>query len=137
MNKTTKRHFKALPKHAKCTGAVIVEMAICLPLMLLVVFGCVDVSSAIFRAQTLTSAAHEGALYGLRQNVTEQEIRDRVSTVLTARGIQNFTVNLKTAGGAFENLESGEPFTIELTSEVNSDHLTARNVSATVTGLRP
>lgn len=118
-------------------GAVIVEMAVCLPLMLLVVFGCLDISRAIFRAQTLTSAAHEGALVGLRPNATLEEVGNRVSTVLRARGVDQFVVNIETFGTQFESLEAGQPFRIELRSTVNSDYITARTISASVTGLRP
>lgn len=131
------RNRRSRFRRSRRRGAVIVEMAVCLPLMLLVVFGCIDISSAIFRAQTLTSAAHEGALMGLRPNATQQEVQDRVSTVLTARGIDQFTVNIETFGTQFEDLESGQPFRIELSSLVNSEYITARTISAAVTGLRP
>lgn len=118
-------------------GAVIIEMAVCLPLMLLVVFGCIEVSSGIFRGQTLTSAAHEGALVGLKPNATEQDIANRVSTVMAARGISDFTMQINTFGVGFENLQSGERFRIELATEINNSYLTNREVGASVTALRP
>ena len=118
-------------------GAVIVEMAVCLPLMVLVVFGCIDISSGIFRGTTLTSAAHEGALVGLRANATEQEVADRIHTVLDARGIQDYTLKVETSGVGFENLKSGENFRIELSTSMNNSYLTNRSIDVAVTALRP
>lgn len=121
----------------KSRGAVIIEMAVCLPLMLLVVFGCLDVSSGIFRGQTLTSAAHEGALVGVKPNASAQEITDRVDIVLEARGVSEYTMNLETFGRPFEDLEPGDAFRIELRSTVNNSYLTFRSVDAAVTAMRP
>ena len=124
-------------KAARSAGAVIVEMAVCLPLMILVVFGCIDISNGIFSGQTLTSAAHEGALVGLRANATEQEVADRVNSVLNARGVKDYTFNIETFGVGFENLESGERFRIELSTMLDGSYLTKRPVSVAVTALRP
>ena len=134
-NKKTNRRSRL--KQKKLRGAVIVEMAVCLPLMLLVVFGCIEVSTGVFRGQTLTSAAHEGALVGLRANATEQEVADRVKTVLDARGLGNYTLNVETFGKVFEDLESGEPFRIELSTIMDSTYLTTRPINVAVTALRP
>lgn len=122
---------------AKSRGAVIVEVAVCLPLMLLVVFGCIEANVGVFRGQTLTSAAHEGALVGLKRNSTEQDIADRVATIMSARGIDQYTLNVETFGVAFEELDSGDQFRIELSSELNNTYITARTVTAAVTALRP
>ena len=131
--RTKRKRFRS----ARNAGAVIVEMAVCLPLMILVVFGCIDISGGIFRGQTLTSAAHEGALVGLRSNATEKEVADRIHTVLNARGIDDYTLNVETAGMGFENLQSGESFRIELSTMMDSTYLTTRPINVAVTALRP
>lgn len=121
----------------KFRGAVIIEMAVCLPLMLMVVFGCLEVSSGIFRGQTLTSAAHEGALVGVKQNATAQDVIDRVNVVLEARGISEYTLNLETFGTPFEDLSPGDAFRIELSTLIDNSYLTVRSIDAAVTALRP
>jgi len=118
-------------------GAVIVEMAVCLPLMCLVVFGCLEVSTGVFRAQPLTSAAHEGALVGLKPNATQQDITDRVSVVMAARGIQEFMLHIEPSGVAFDDLLPGEPFRIEIATEMNNSYITTRIIDASVTALHP
>jgi len=118
-------------------GVVIIELAVCLPLMLLVVFGCLEVSSGIFRGQTLTSAAHEGALVGVKPSSSAQMIIDRVDVVLESRGISEYTLSIETFGTPFDDLSPGDPFRIELSSEINNSYLTVRSIDAAVTALRP
>ena len=121
----------------KLRGAVIVEVAVCLPLMLLVVFGCIEANTGIFRGQTLTSAAHEGALVGVKLASTEEDIANRVATIMSARGIKQYKLHIETFGTAFEQLESGDQFRIELSSELKNTYITAHTVEAAVTALRP
>ena len=49
----------------KRLGAAIVEMAICLPVIVLLTYGTIELAGGLFLKQTLTSAAHEGALAGM------------------------------------------------------------------------
>ncbi len=138
--KSPKKYNRRLTKFVcrnKLRGAVIVEMAVCLPLMLMVVFGCIEANTGIFRGQTLTSAAHEGALIGLKRNSTVEEITNRVETIMSARGVDKYELNIETFGTAFEQLESGDQFRIELSTELNNSYITARTVEAAVTALRP
>jgi len=118
-------------------GTVIVEMAVCLPVMLLLVFGCLELNSSIFLSQTLTSAAHEGALVGLRQNATEAEVIDRVETIMTARSISEYTLELKTFGTDFAELESGEKFTIAIETPRSNQWVSLSQINVEVTALRP
>ena len=50
----------------KRLGAAIVEMAICLPVIVLLTYGTIELAGGLFLKQTLTSAAHEGALAGIK-----------------------------------------------------------------------
>ena len=124
-------------RRAESTGAVIVEMAVCLPLMLLVVFGCIEANNAIFRGQALTSVAHEGVIVGIKPNATAQDVEDRVGVVMAARGISAYTVNVETFGVDFDDLRSGELFRVEVSSIVNNDYITAQTISASVTAMHP
>ena len=118
-------------------GTVIVEMAVCLPVMLLLVFGCLELNSSIFLSQTLTSAAHEGALVGLRQNATEAEVIERVETIMTARNIDQYTLELKTFGTDFVDLESGERFAIAIETPRSNQWISLSQINVEVTALQP
>jgi Flp pilus assembly protein TadG len=72
--------FKRKSKSRKSErGQSLVELAISLPVMVLILLGTVDFGMAIFTYSTLRDAAQEGALYGSfnPSNKSEIEIRAR------------------------------------------------------------
>ena len=98
-------------------GAAIVELAVCLPVLVMMVWGTIEVSTSIFMKQTLTSAAHEGALTGMRLNATESEILNKVNLILTARNVTGATVDVIPSGSQFNNLNSGDSFSIRIQTQ--------------------
>ena len=132
-----KMRYRRSSKGRGPIGTVIVEMAVCLPLMLLLVFGCLELNSSLFLSQTLTSAAHEGALVGLRQNATEADVIERVETIMTARNVTQYTLELKTFGTDFADLESGEKFAIAIETPRSHQYVSLSEISVEVTALRP
>jgi len=95
----------------KRLGAAIVEMAICLPLIVLLTFGTIELASGLFLKQTLTSAAHEGALAGMRADATEATVRERVELILAVREVEDCTITITPSGAAFDAMVSGDTFT--------------------------
>ena len=115
----------------KRLGAAIVEMAICLPVIVLLTFGTIELASGLFLKQTLTSAAHEGALAGMRLDATEASVRDRVELILAVREVEDCVITITPSGRAFDAMQSGDTFTIQIDkdSENNFINLTAVSVS--------
>jgi Flp pilus assembly protein TadG len=64
-------------------GAAAVEMAILLPLLILLVFGIVEFSIAFNHKQGLHAAAREGARFGALPQNTNDEIVERVEDALS------------------------------------------------------
>ena len=119
------------------SGAAVVEMAICLPVLVLMTWGTIEASSSIFQRQTLTSAAHEGALTGMRRGSTETEIRDRIDVILQSRQRDGSVVEITPSGAAFDQLVSGEPFSITITRQRTNQIINLSDVSVTLTTQRP
>ena len=119
-------------------GAAIVELAVCLPVMVLMVFGTVEVASSIFLKQTLTSAAHEGALTGMRQNAVESDVLDRVNLILSARNISGCTVQVLTdqTGVSFDQLAPGGMFRVQIQKEQTSRFTAFTNFTVSVASQR-
>ena len=117
-------------------GAAIIELAICLPVLLLIVFGTVELSTSIFLQQTLTSAAHEGALRGMQGTANELEVIEKVNDILTVRGVTDCTVTVEPSGPAFFNMGPGEFFSISIQKEQTNQYLNISGVSVTVTSQR-
>ena len=68
-------------------GQALAEMAIVLPLLLLLVFGIIEMSSAWRTFQVLTNAAREGARVGILATSTEGDIRTRIQASLEGGGV--------------------------------------------------
>jgi Flp pilus assembly protein TadG len=92
------------PKAAR-RGAAVTEFAIMLPLIVMIVFGSIEMSNGIFMKQAIGLAAYEGARAASRPGGTLSQVQSRVQEVLDARGItgQSVTVtpniNTSTARG--------------------------------------
>jgi Flp pilus assembly protein TadG len=120
-------------------GAAVVELAICLPLLFTIIFGCIEACNMIFLKQALTAAAYEGALVAVRPGVDEAEVLQRIDDVLTARGISGSAVTIDGPGGVFANIKHGQRFTITIqaptTENIPPPRLIAglSNISASMT----
>ena len=113
-------------------GSATIELAICLPVLVLLVFGTIEVSNSIFVKQTLTSAAHEGALVGMRSNSTEQQIIDRVDGILASRNVSNCVINILPTGTSFEALAPGETFHVQVGCPSSYQFIGLEGVSVSV-----
>lgn len=118
-------------------GAAIVEMAICLPVLVLLTFGTIETAGAIFVKQTLTSAAHEGALAGMVPSATEASVRDRIDLILQLRKINNCNVNITPSGTAFDQLTPGDTYTIEISRANQSMFINLGSVAVRVSTQHP
>ena len=118
-------------------GAAIVEMAICFPLLVLLTFGTIETAGAIFLKQTITSAAHEGALLGMRSDATETQVRERVELILTARNVGDCVITVTPSGADFDDLQSGDTFTIDVAKDSQNSFINLSAVSASVSSKHP
>ena len=73
-------------------GAELIEMAVALPLLLLVVMGVVDFGFLFQRYMVLTNAAMEGARVGVLPGYTFADAKNRATAYATAGGVPG-TVN--------------------------------------------
>jgi Flp pilus assembly protein TadG len=69
------------------SGAELIELAIALPILLLVTAGIVDLGIVFQRYEVVTNAAREGARVGVLADFTETDIQNRVIAYLKASGM--------------------------------------------------
>ena len=69
-------------------GVATVELAICLPVLLLLTIGTIDMCSMLFLRETITLAAYEGAREGVGRGHTNSDASTRVEQFLNDRGVQ-------------------------------------------------
>ncbi len=73
-------------------GAALVEFAVCLPVIMLLILGSMEATSAIFVRQALTTAAYEGIREAIRTRASTAEATARAQAVLNARQIRGSTI---------------------------------------------
>ncbi len=108
---------KRRPRHSR-HGTATVELAVCLPMLALLVFGSIQASNLIYLKHALTSAAYEGTLELARADATPDSVELRVEQVLSMHDIDKATVDISPSGGTFNNLSAGSPVSIRVSADV-------------------
>lgn len=110
---------KTISKIRQRTGALSIEVALCLPLLFTLLFGCYEMARANMLLHATESAAYEGARVGIIPGATEAKIRASASQILRTVGITDFTVEVSPAV-----IQRDTPF-VEVTVRVPFDGNTA------------
>jgi len=97
-------------------GAALVEFAVCLPVLMLLILGSMEATSAIFVRQALTTSAYEGIRHAIRTGANTDDATAIARGVLNARRIRNSTIRftpseVRSAGrGSLVIIEVSAPF---------------------------
>ena len=101
-------------KGSRASAAV--EFALFLPILLMLVFGVVELGSAWYAKQMMVNASREGARLGTLYDVdgiTDEQVETHVQTILTNAGFSSpVTITSTGAGGA-----SGQLVRVEINSD--------------------
>ncbi len=95
-------------------GAAIVELAVCLPILMILILGSIEATSAIFLRQALTTSAYEGIREAIRTSSTTAEATARAQTVLTSRQVRGSTIRFTPA--ITESAARGSNIVIEISA---------------------
>lgn len=76
------------------SGAAIIELAVCLPTILLLVLGSIECCSMIFLQQSLTVCSYEGSRQAIKFNATNNDVLTSCNDMLKNRRINGGTVTL-------------------------------------------
>jgi Flp pilus assembly protein TadG len=94
-------------------GAAALEFAVCLPVLVLIVLGSIELTNFIYLKQSLTSAAYEGAREAVRRDATDASVTTVAQSVLAARRIAGATVRVspgtRTNTGSLLTVEVSAP----------------------------
>jgi len=104
------------------SGAVAVELAFVLPILVLLLVGIVEFSITYNRVQALHAAAREGARVASQSYATSGEIEQRVSDALDPISFANpVAIAISPSGGQPCNLRTGDPVTVSVTVDDEID----------------
>ena len=118
MARTPARQFRAACRLREArrdwrTGSAAIELALAIPVVLLIVFGSVETANLVYLKQNLTDTAYHGTLIGVKQGATESYVQSQVSSMLAARCIQGASVDVA-PGVLLEDLDRGQLFSIRI-----------------------
>ncbi len=118
---TSLRLSRRWPLLRRCTqsnrrGTATVELAVCLPVLALLVFGGIQACDLIYLKHSLTAAAYEGSLELSKTNSTNANIEARITQVLAARGVTEAEIEILPAGTLVEQTPPGVTLTVAVTA---------------------
>jgi Flp pilus assembly protein TadG len=95
-------------------GAAVAELAICLPLLVLLIFASIEACSMIFLDHGLSIASYEGVRAAINYDGTNADVTARCNEIINQRSIASATVS--TNPGNVTNVERGQPITVTVTA---------------------
>ena len=84
----TRRHRRKRSQR----GSALVEMAVCLPLLSLLVLGSIELSNFIYLKQSMTAAAYEASREAVRPSATTASAQAIADSIFTARDLTGATL---------------------------------------------
>lgn len=103
------------------SGAATAELALCLPMLCLIVFGSIQACDLIFLKHAVASAAYEGTIELIRPNSSNASVLKRVEQVLDAYEVKNCEVEILPSGSDLSALSTGTPVEIRVRVDVDSN----------------
>lgn len=120
MQRAAKQH--STPPHRAFpgrSGSATVELAICLPLILLITLGAIEAANSIYLKQIMTQAAYEGGRVVSSPGGTEAAACARAQEILDARRIDATSIQIQPTVTALT--PSGTEIVISVSAPSNSN----------------
>lgn len=122
------------------SGAAAVEAAFCIPVVILLMFGTLEVCSGIFLNESLKIVAYEGARVGVRRGATFEMVQARCEEILSARNVTGGEISI--APSDFDTLSALEPISVTVEAPYSGNGgfvsrlLVGRSASGSVSMMR-
>lgn len=114
-----------MPKMRRCRrkrtrkGAAVVELAVCLPIIVMLVFGSIETCNMIFLRQALNASAYEGIRVAVGPDATNQEVIDRCQAVLDARKVKGTKITINRRNVA--RVSPGRPIRVVVSAKCDAN----------------
>jgi hypothetical protein len=94
-------------------GVAVVELAVTLPVILLIAFATIEICSGYYLRQTLKISAYQGCRMGITPAGSGELVRSQCELLLKERGVKNYTIALSKEP---ETLAENEIFTVTVSA---------------------
>ena len=124
-------------RHKKPRGVAATELAVCLPVIVLLVIATIEACSALFLKQSLTAAAYEGVRTAIEQNANAANVQAACDQLLADRKIKGASIVINPANIA--SLNPGEFVAVTVSAPCSANSLVpatfyrGRTLTATAT----
>ena len=105
---------KRTQRNRRRRGAAITELAICLPVLLLISMSMIELATLIFAKQALTVAAYEGAHRAVQPAATAGDAVAAAQVILDQRRITGASITVTPS--SLRSVPVGEFFTVSVTA---------------------
>ena len=95
MAHSTTRNKNAWRRREAQKGAALVELAVCLPVIILIVFGAIESASMIFLKQTLVQTAYESIKVAAKNGATNAQANAAGQQVLAGRNLDGVQIRFE------------------------------------------
>ena len=99
-------------------GVAATELAVCLPIVVLIVLATIESCSALFLKQSLTVAAYEGARTAIEKGATTATVQTACNNILTDRRVKGSKI---TISPAIATLKAGDYVDVTVSAPCNSN----------------
>ncbi|MDC0936109.1 pilus assembly protein [Pirellulales bacterium] len=99
----------------------VTELAVCLPIIVLVLFGSIQACNLIYLKYGTVSAAYEGALELSKSNASNSSVESRVQQVLDAQNVTGATITIEPVGTNIAQVAAGSTITIVVDAPVSGN----------------
>lgn len=126
-NTNTIRRFRFRPftRRQSGRGVAAAELAVCLPVVVLLVIATIEACSAVFLKQSLTVAAYEGVRTATVPGATASSIQTTCNQILTDRHVKGAKVSVTPTN--FSTLKPGEYVDVTVTAPCASNSVVPLN----------
>lgn len=101
------------------SGVAAAELAVCLPIIVLLVIATIEACSMVFLKQSLTISAYEGVRTAILPNATDAQVIATCNQILADRRIEGGVVTIKPTSIA--GLRAGDYVDVTVTAPCNSN----------------
>lgn len=103
------------------SAIAVVELAVCLPVLMLIVIATIESSAMIFLQQSLSIAAYEGTRVSLTTGATNALVEEQVELILDARDVNDYEVSVTPAD--ITSLAAGQWISVEVDAPYGTNSL--------------
>ena len=115
MTQNHKHHQNIKHKRQRRAGVAATEFAVCLPLIILLVFGSIEATSYIFLKQTLNIAAYEGIRESIKIGSDNASGASRAENILLSRDVKSYEIVFPNApSGQSQQTQRGDTVVLEI-----------------------